>query len=385
MGSSPLEVRSAVHQDQSEQYVLISLIAFAATILVTRLFLELTGYPRIETGTLHIAHVIWGGLFLFAGALLPLIFANRWALFWSALFSGIGFGLFMDEVGKFITQTNDYFYPPAAPIIYGLILLVAFIYLRVRRPRPLTPREEFYQIFHRMEELLDSDLDPIERQELIENLRGIQDRCDDSNLNGLANALLTFIESDKIMTKPIKHNRWNDFASRVRDRLSAFLSQNRFRWVLIAGLGWIGFNSILILSRLIIFSSNILRGLNATPFFSIADFPFINSPTWILVRFGIQGVVGIFAAIGAILFLIRKDQTAVIFATLSLSISLTVVDILIFYLDQFSAAVGAIFELTLLLLVMIYRRRFLDHLNVAVTPPAEAKMSAAISSQDLFE
>jgi divalent metal cation (Fe/Co/Zn/Cd) transporter len=36
-----------------------------------------------------------------------------WAIQASALLSGIGIGLFINEVGKFITQTNDYFFPPA--------------------------------------------------------------------------------------------------------------------------------------------------------------------------------------------------------------------------------------------------------------------------------
>jgi hypothetical protein len=33
-------------------------------------------------------------------------------------------GLFVDEVGKFITQKNDYFLPLAAPIVYASLLLI---------------------------------------------------------------------------------------------------------------------------------------------------------------------------------------------------------------------------------------------------------------------
>ncbi len=386
MGSSPLEVRSAVRREQADQYVLISLIAFAATIILTRLFLELTGYPRIETGNLHIAHVIWGGLFLFTAALLPLIYANNWALFWSALFSGIGFGLFMDEVGKFITQTNDYFYPPAAPIIYGVVLLVAFVYLKVRNPRPLSPREELYQSFHQLEELLDNDLDPIEQSDLIERLQQIEAITDDENLRGLAGALAHYIQSDGIITRPQKISRWTLFFQRLNARIDRMLTQNRFRLLLIGGLGWSGVNSVIVLTNLVIFSTFALRGSQVTPFFNLADFPFINSPTWVLVRFGVQGVVGLFSVIAALLFVMRKDQLALIYATLSLTISLTVVDILVFYLDQFSAAIGATLELLLLLAVMIYRRRFMEiHALPAPTPSLALHPPVEELSQDSFQ
>jgi len=75
--------------------------------------------------------VLWGGLILFIAALLPLLFTNQWIYTTSAVLSGLGVGLFMDEVGKFITQTNDYFYPPAAPIIYAFFLLVVLIYVDI--------------------------------------------------------------------------------------------------------------------------------------------------------------------------------------------------------------------------------------------------------------
>ena len=45
----------------AERYLRLMLLAFAASVILTRLFLSLTGYPQVGNGTLHIAHLLWGG------------------------------------------------------------------------------------------------------------------------------------------------------------------------------------------------------------------------------------------------------------------------------------------------------------------------------------
>jgi hypothetical protein len=54
---------------------------------------------------------------------------------------GIGFGTFIDELGKFITDDNDYFFQPTIALIYlifiGLFVLVRALHVR----RPLSDRE----------------------------------------------------------------------------------------------------------------------------------------------------------------------------------------------------------------------------------------------------
>jgi len=112
------KIRAAVRRDRAESYILTSLVAFAVTVIATRVFLELTGYPQIGNSVLHFAHALWGGLLLIVAVFLPLAYANRWAIQASAVLGGVGIGLFIDEVGKFITQANDYFFPPA--LLYHL-------------------------------------------------------------------------------------------------------------------------------------------------------------------------------------------------------------------------------------------------------------------------
>src|SRR3954452_1537946 len=96
--------------DRSSRLMLIVLVSCALTVAVTRLFLVLTGYPQIGNSTFHLAHALWGGLALFLAGMMTLIVQNRGAAVIIALLTGVGFGLFVDEVGKFITQKNDYFF-----------------------------------------------------------------------------------------------------------------------------------------------------------------------------------------------------------------------------------------------------------------------------------
>ena len=115
MNAPMRRIRRPVKRESAEWYLMVTLVSFAGAVILIRLFLELTGYPQVGNSELHIAHVLWGGLLLFAASLLSLLFANRWAYSAGALLAGIGIGLFIDEVGKFITQNNDYFFPAAAP------------------------------------------------------------------------------------------------------------------------------------------------------------------------------------------------------------------------------------------------------------------------------
>lgn len=105
------------------------LIAAVVTILIIRTQLWLTNYPQLGGGGIHIAHLLWGGLFMLVAIWFSLIWVNRWARNVAAILGGIGFGFFIDELGKFITEDNDYFFKPAAPIIY-LVFIVLFLVIR---------------------------------------------------------------------------------------------------------------------------------------------------------------------------------------------------------------------------------------------------------------
>lgn len=114
-------------------------IAAVGSFLGIRSFLALAGYPRIGSNGIHVAHMLWGGLLMLVAVMLLLSFLDRAVEHVAAVIAGLGFGTFVDEIGKFVTADNDYFYRPAIALIYGLFViafLVARILVGQRRPGP---------------------------------------------------------------------------------------------------------------------------------------------------------------------------------------------------------------------------------------------------------
>ncbi len=116
------------------------LVAAVVAILLTRLFLGMTGFPRMGGGGLHVAHMLWGGLLMLIALVLLLAVIGKRSKRLAALIGGAGFGLFIDELGKFITSDNDYFFQPTIALIYSLLVLL-FLSFRAIERRSLS-REE---------------------------------------------------------------------------------------------------------------------------------------------------------------------------------------------------------------------------------------------------
>lgn len=126
-GTRPISrTRRFVRVSGGVAQVRLMAIAGIATVLTTRMYLAATGYPQVGNGTLHIGHVVWGGLLMIVALAVALIWFGGAARTATALLGGVGIGLFVDEVGKYLTRTNDYFFRPAAAIIY-LVFALLFV------------------------------------------------------------------------------------------------------------------------------------------------------------------------------------------------------------------------------------------------------------------
>jgi hypothetical protein len=149
------------------------IIAGVATVLMIRTQLWLTNYPQLGGHGLHIAHLLWGGLFMLLAIGLLLTFAGRPVLRAAAIVGGVGFGFFIDELGKFVTADNNYFYRPAAALIYlifvGLFLL-ARTFQRHQGERP-SAQANLVSAVELLGEAARDDLDEPDRQRALALLR----------------------------------------------------------------------------------------------------------------------------------------------------------------------------------------------------------------------
>jgi len=354
-------VRRPVRRPKADDYLLLTLLSFALSVSLTRLILELTGYPQLGSGTLHIAHMLWGGLLLFIAALLPLIFANRWVYWVEAVLAGVGVGLFIDEVGKFITQSNDYFYPPAAPIVYAFFLICVLVYLQINRPPSRHPRAELYAALEMMEDVLDHDLDARERAELEARLCYVVAQKDHPELASLGAKLLDYVKGEQIYIAPPPP----DYLKRLQEKLLAlearYLDRARFRALLALGLGAMGLASVVTPGRLI--ASSLEPGSIGPTFMFLIES--VKNPTfafvyWFFLLQVIQGLFGLFLMTGAVLLVTGRERQALRSSYFALLVYLTMVNLLMFYYYQFSTIISAIIQFVLLLAVLYYRQRFLS-------------------------
>jgi hypothetical protein len=155
-------------------HVEVFLVSAVATVLATRAFLALAGWPRLGGGGLHVAHMLWGGLGLATALIAVLVTLGRGPRTPAATLGGAGFGLFIDEVGKFVTRDHDYFYRPAVALMYGVFVLLFFAAQRALKGRALTDDERLANAVHLYGDVAARDLDTGERARAL----ALLDACD---------------------------------------------------------------------------------------------------------------------------------------------------------------------------------------------------------------
>lgn len=148
----------------------IFFIAAITSLLTVRFYLYLAGFPQLGGGNFHIAHMLWGGLLMLVSISILLGFIGKRSQQLAALIGGAGFGVFIDEIGKFITSDNNYFFQPAIGIIYAIFVLLYLSFNFISRDVKLTSREYQLNALMELEEAVAHDMDESEKNRVKELL-----------------------------------------------------------------------------------------------------------------------------------------------------------------------------------------------------------------------
>ncbi|MDA8202077.1 MAG: hypothetical protein M0Z49_04835, partial [Chloroflexi bacterium] len=202
------------------------LVSAVVSFLSIRGFLALTGYPRLGGNGLHIAHMLWGGLLMLVALGMLLLFLDRWLQWVAAIVAGLGFGTFIDEIGKFLTSNNNYFFRPAVALIYVVFVAVFLVGRAAAGRRTLSPRERLANALDLVAGHVDRPIQPDDRARILALLDGVPD-------GELASDLRRYVEN-----LPSTPDRWASFESlpsRLARAYARLASREWFEMALIAG------------------------------------------------------------------------------------------------------------------------------------------------------
>ncbi len=156
---------------EADDLLEIFLVSAISSLFSIRFFLFITGYPQLGGRGIHVAHMLWGGLFMTAALILLLTFLNRFAMQLAAVIGGIGFGAFIDELGKFLTSDNNYFFQPAVAIIYVIFILLFLLFRMIPQYRAYSKKEYLINALDMTQEAVINDLDVEEERLAFEYLQ----------------------------------------------------------------------------------------------------------------------------------------------------------------------------------------------------------------------
>ncbi|QQS19725.1 hypothetical protein IPL85_05675 [Candidatus Saccharibacteria bacterium] len=185
------------------------LVSAVTSILLLRFYLHVTGYPIVGGTKYHIAHVLWGGVIMLIAFMLNIAFLGRAIQRVVAFTAGVGFGVFIDEIGKLITRDNDYFYRPAVGIIYAIFVALYLTISFLTRTRKLTSEEYQLSALRQLEEAVHQDMDIRERAAT----RKLLEQADQQ-------AILTIKLTQLLRALPVSPTHKQGFYTRQRRRFT---------------------------------------------------------------------------------------------------------------------------------------------------------------------
>jgi hypothetical protein len=352
--------------------LLESLLVWAVVaILVIRYFLALTGYPQLGGHGLHIAHMLWGGLFMLASLVALLALLGRRIQRMAAILGGIGFGTFIDELGKFITSDNNYFFRPTIALIYCVFVLLFLLFRHLEERAPLSDRELIANALDQIKEGILANGAPLTRRDVqfnVKLLQALPSRDVDGgppypSMTGLRAALERL---DVAPTRPA--TALERRASWVRAAYYRLIRSHRFATVVLIGLIAYALLTLVLLVMALLLAARgqrtIIGGLDGT--LTVAEGGAVASAV----------LSAVLIAIGAAL-MPRSRASAYRWFRSGILVALLLEQVFLFYLFQLDAMLGLVLNLVALATV--------NYAIAAETAEGGQAVSGEASSGDLGE
>ena len=337
-------------------YAELFMVAAVNAILVIRFYLFLTGYPQLGAGKLHIAHMLWGGLLLTFAALTMVSTLNRQVRPLAAVFGGIGFGTFIDELGKFITKDNDYFYRPTIALLYVIFVILFLILRAVQKQKALTEEEYIINALGMMQDMALGDFDEEEKNRAAGFLRLC--RPDNPTVVYLQALLAQLSTVPTPLPTPYQRARlW------LRDRYVWLLDQTWFNKAVVLFFVFQGLSTVLVIAA--------TTAALWTAWGQPVNLAHIDRPTADLGSFIASIASGLFIIRGVLLMPHSRLKAYQDFRRAML-ISVFITQFFSFYAQQLRAIVGLFFNVAVLLTIhyMLAREYSLrDAANAAASTP----------------
>jgi hypothetical protein len=297
-----------------------------------------------------------GGLFLTVGSILPLLWANRWALMTSAVLAGAGVGLFIDEVGKFITAQNNYFFPLAAPIIYLSFLALLYLARRVARPSAYDARGQTYLVLDGLTDVADAHLLPQGREDVLARLKAINSAPSRPDLAELARHLTAYVSTTTVANHGIWAQRHDTLVATLSTWERRLLPRLPYRLLLVLLALIAGASSLVGLQVLVVLLGN---ANEATVILDDRTVDAGLAEPGVLIAAAGETVVGVMLLASALLLLVGRDAFGIRVGKFALLFALAAVNVAIGYISAELVVLAVIVELAMLWLYVRYDARFL--------------------------
>jgi hypothetical protein len=209
----------------------------------------------------------------------------------------------------------------------------------------------------------------------------VAENSDRPDLAQLATALLEFLRCEALKLADDRTGFVQKSVTRIRGVEERRLTRRRFKGVLAIGLIALGLVTLA--------KSTVALGLLAVPapqaalpgtvagyLVTVAHSWGITAPAdaFRMTDLGLETAIGVLFVCAAVLMVTRREHLATALGSLGLLLSLTGVNLLTFYYDQFSGIATALFQLVLLIGLAYYRQRY-------VTPELAARHATPIPAR----